>query len=230
MATWDALVERAVEALGEYHNQAVAPQAARSYTAATIQARLVEKYGILILDAARLNPRRFVATHATLSYTADAEYVALSGASDTVRFRPWIAVEDYTNTARPRRMQEMTPDEYYDWRDNSRQESFFAAGGSAYRYMVQGANIYLAPKPGSALTLRIAFIDEPDGYAVAPAAPQAFPAEYHPLIALDAAISFMAQMGPPTHVIEERNDLYRRFMMWASSRETRGVRHVRNRS
>lgn len=230
MTTWDKLKERVVEALGEYDNQAVAGTSSRSYSDTTIEQRLEEKYGQLILDAARTNPRRFVATPATLAYAADSESVALSGASASVRWRPWVRVEDYTDSENPVTLEEMTPDEYADWREGYNYSIAEVAGTYRFRYYVEGPNIFLSPRPNQAVTLRIHYIAEPDSYTAGANSPQAFPAEYHPLIALEAAVSFMAQYGSPSWVENERQELKRRFMSWAATRETRGPRFVRGRS
>lgn len=221
MTTWAVLRDRVVEALGEYDQQAVAGTTSATYSDATINLRLGEKYGDLIMDAARLNAQRFAAL-ATLTYTADAEYVALSGASATVRWRPWIEVEDVTTANEPRRVAELSQAEYQLWRDHG------VLDFAGYGYLQQGANLFLAPRPAAAVSLRITYVPEPDAVG-ASASPDALPSEFHHLIALEAACSFMRQYGAPPAIDMERADLRRRFMSWASSSASTGPRFVKER-
>ena len=225
MVTWSGLIDRVTERLGEYDNQAPAGTTTRTYGATAIQDRLEEKYGELILDAARLNATRF-ATTTSMTYTADAESVAVTTAA---KWRQWISVEDVTDANYPRRLKEMTSEEFLKWRDQLNGGVNVYESGRRYRYHALGANMWLAPKPRAARTLRITHVQAQDAYD-AGNPPDLFPPEYHHLIALEAAVSFMNQYGPPTYVEVERRELKRKFMSWASSSTELGPRYVKGRS
>jgi hypothetical protein len=228
MATWLALRNRLVMALGEFDSTTVAADGSATFDDVTvIYPRLAEKYRFLYRKALKNKPDRFVATQ-TFDYTANAESVNIDTLPTTsMRWRQLVRLENYENTTYPRIIRKLTEAQ---WRAFIADGST-AAPGTAGRwdaaYYLAGGLLYLAPKPAAALTLRahyLPIVDTIDTGDPGNDSPLLFPEEHHEVIALEAAISL--SLSPSQGLLMEHARMYEEFMAWTTERDEVGTRYV----
>lgn len=214
---YPAIRTRVIERLAEYHAGAAEAAADASYSGQTIYNRIIEQVRKMVGEIAEKDPEK-VATTTTMTYTADAESVALPAAAARTRI---LTVEQLVGL------------NYYPMPRVTLGEEQAARIGQTlradYRFRVEGANIIIWPKPAAALPLRIRYVprtaDIIDVTNDADA-PDAIPEEFHGLIAMRTAASFKAETSSVPFAEEMAYDMAR-FLRWAASADNEGPRMVR---
>ena len=234
MSTWEELRGVCVEKMAEYESQAAAANTETAYDDDTILKRMLEKYVHLFAVAKEKNVRRFVEKQSFV-YPSDTEYVDLATVpSPSLEYADVQGLYDITGqyAENPAPLSEMSEAEYDHYLVGGS-----AGNGQSWHWFIDGNDLHLIPRPKAATTLRCRYVVEPTVTGITTGAgnwgdadqtPDKFPSRYHPLIAIEAALSFLRVSGDgPQGLQDERNELLDSFIKWASGGRRQGRRYVR---
>lgn len=213
---------RIVQHLGEYQAGAAEAAGVASLTDATIYERITDAYRDLIEEVANITPER-VLTTAAITYTANAESVALAASlvGRDIRTIERLVGSDYVPLDHVTLFQD----------ERARQDEEGPGGrGRSYGWRVEtGTTLFIMPKPTETLTLRARYVPAQAAITTTDAAstPSLLPVEHHPLIAAMAALSFKREVDSMPALQAERDERMRRFRTWVSRTPRTGPRFVR---
>jgi hypothetical protein len=225
--TWGEMRTRVVERLGEYTAGLAEAAGNTSVAESVLYSRLTASYRRMIDVLAAKNPIK-VTSLQTVAYAASTESVALPAG---LQFRPIFGIERLLSSGDYEPLEGM--EQYQDERSRAPFTSFplstsYGWMGSTYGYKIENTLLYILPKPTEALTLRVKYCAAVATLTVADAAasPSFIPVEHQEVLALDAAMSLLREVGGNETLERELMLLWKQFTDWATRDPKRGPRFV----
>lgn len=218
--------KRAIERMGEYTAGAAETAALASISGQTIYDRIAEIYRDMVGEIAQRDPGKVLAV-TTMSYGANAESASLPSG---VQYRPVFDVEWLSGSVDYVPLREITLDQHRQALKYGELPEDAGDDVAGYAYRIEGASIYMVPKPMAGMTLRLRYLaaiaDLTDSTDDANS-PSLVQIEDHATLALAVAVSFLREVGNPASLDRELQYKWGRFLERAAHSPKTGPRFVR---
>ncbi len=218
---------RVVERMAEYKARAGEADAGSSIAVATILLRLSTHYRDLVEEIGTRDPDKVCVTQA-FTYAANTESMDISVAASvggtSLFMRRMTRLIQLSGTSRWL-LQRLAPAQYERWVGEMSLAALESPGAGKYGWYVEGVNLYLLPKPSSAISLRASVVPLVSDLTTA-TSPDYLPVNFHNYLATKTALSFLGETRENRVLQLEASEDKRAFERWASSSPNGGTRRV----